>query len=50
MLLWTTPGINADLYEARDGRVCKRLTKYTGKTAPLSDNKNNGRILSGSIN
>jgi len=49
MLLWTTPGINADLYEARQGRVCKRLTAYTKNTAPLSDNANNGRIL-GQVN
>jgi FAD/FMN-containing dehydrogenase len=49
MLLWTTPGINADLYEARAGRVCKRVGAYTKNTAPLSDNANNGRVL-GQVN
>jgi hypothetical protein len=49
MLFWTTPGINADLYEARAGRVCKRVGVYTGTTAPLSDNVNNGRVL-GQVN
>ena len=49
-LLYVSPGVNADLYEARDGRVCKRTTPYTGKTAPESDNPNLGRIIKGSIN
>jgi hypothetical protein len=49
MLLWATPGINADLYEARQGRVCKRVGAYTMNTAPLSDNVNNGRVL-GQVN
>jgi len=50
MLLWVSPGINADYYEVRDNRVCKRLTKYVQKTAPPTDNRNYGRIMNGSIN
>jgi hypothetical protein len=53
MIFWITPDINADHMEARDGRVCKvariATTLNTGR-APLSDNLNNGRIMSGSIN
>lgn len=49
-LLWVTPGINADEYEAREGRVCKRTTKYTANTPPESDNPNRGRVMKGSIN
>jgi hypothetical protein len=49
-LLYVSPGINAELYEAREGRICKRTTPYTGKTAPESDGVNRGRVLPGSIN
>jgi hypothetical protein len=49
-LLYVSPGINADLYEARDGRICKRTTPYTANTAPPSDNPNRGRTMKGSIN
>jgi FAD/FMN-containing dehydrogenase len=49
MLLWVSPGINADLLEARQGRACKRVSAYTKNTAPLSDNANNGRVL-GQVN
>ncbi|KAF2402488.1 FAD-binding domain-containing protein [Trichodelitschia bisporula] len=39
MLFWATPGINADLLEARpDGRVCRVTTPYTRNTPPRSDN------------
>ena len=50
MLFWVTPGINGDLYEAKDGRQCKRTTPLLGKEAPKSDNPNTGRVMSGSIN
>jgi len=48
-LFYVSPGINADLFEARGLRLCKRTTPYTLDTAPRSDNPNSGR-LQGSIN
>jgi len=45
MLFWAVPGINADLYEAKGGRQCKRTTPYTSRAAPPGDNPNTGRVL-----
>jgi len=49
MLFWVSPGINADHMEAREGRACKVSKVVESRTAPLSDNLNNGRLV-GSIN
>ncbi|KAK3077145.1 hypothetical protein LTS18_011099 [Coniosporium uncinatum] len=44
MVFWTTPGVNADLMEARsEGRVCRTATPAVAmarKTAPKNDNTN----------
>src|ERR1700750_2264467 len=50
MVFWVTPGINADLMEARSGRVCKVTKPVTSKFPPMTDNLNNGRLMSGTIN
>lgn len=51
MVFWVTPGINADHMEVKNNRVCKiEGAIKEAKTAPLTDNLNRGRIMSGSIN
>ncbi|KAF2428253.1 FAD-binding domain-containing protein [Tothia fuscella] len=49
-LFWASPGINADHMEARNGRACKVANIVEHSMAPLTDNLNNGRVMTGSIN
>jgi hypothetical protein len=44
-LLYVSPGINADKYEDRNGRLCKRSGAYVASSAPSSDNPNKGAVL-----
>src|ERR1700761_5887063 len=50
MVFWSTPGINADLMEVRDGRLCKVATPSVSRVAPKSDNQNSPRAMAGAIN
>jgi hypothetical protein len=50
MLFWVTPGINADLMEAREERVCKVTKPRTESTPPKGDNRNSPLLMKGSIN
>jgi hypothetical protein len=47
-LFWVTPGVNADLMEVRDGRVCTPSAEYVERldgAAPPGDNKNAVNIV-----
>jgi len=50
MVFWVTPGINADLMEVREDRVCKATKPRNESSPPKGDNTNSPRLLSGSIN
>jgi hypothetical protein len=50
MVFWVTPGINADLMEVREERVCKVTTPRKDTSAPKGDNTNSPRLMSGTIN
>jgi hypothetical protein len=43
-LLYVSPGINADKWEDRNGRLCRRASVYTANVAPTSDNPNRGSV------
>jgi hypothetical protein len=50
-LFWTSPGINADHFDVRDGRVCRvapGMTAQFTRVAPRIDNKNFAKETDGS--
>jgi hypothetical protein len=50
MVFWASPGINADLMEARDGRLCTVASVWNSTVSPRTDNGNILRVTNGTIN
>jgi hypothetical protein len=46
MVFWNTPGINADLMQVRDGRVCK----VGGLVGSINSITNSGAVIPGDNN
>ena len=50
MVFWASPGINADLMEVRQGRLCKSAkVAAVSQVAPKTDNQNSPRLGANSV-
>jgi hypothetical protein len=51
MVFWSSPGINADHMEVRQGRLCKGArAAAVSRVAPKTDNQNPARLAGAGIN